>query len=79
MSRRTLAALVAVNAGGWIALANHWMSDRRRLREAEAELARLRSAHQPPAPPPPAPPPSQLHGDSDMAREWEQAVAPMDS
>jgi hypothetical protein len=73
MSRRTLAALAAVNAGGWIALAGRWMSDRRRLREAEAELARLRRDH------PPAAPPPHLRGDSDMASEWEQAVAPMDS
>ena len=71
MSRRTLAALAAVNAGGWIALASHWMSDRRRLREAEAELARMRRDH--------PPPPPHLRGDSDMASEWEQAVAPMDS
>lgn len=73
MSRRTLAALAAVNAGGWIALASHWMSDRRRLREAESELARLHSDHHPPTPPP------HLRGDSDLASEWEQAVAPMDS
>jgi hypothetical protein len=74
MSRRTLAALAAVNAGGWIALASHWMSDRRRLHEAEAELDRLRRDHHPPPPPSP-----HLRSDSDMASEWEQAVAPMDS
>ncbi len=73
MSRRTLAALAAVNAGGCIALARHWMSARRRLREAEEELARLRSQAGEPAPPP------HLRGDGDLASEWEQAVAPMDS
>ncbi len=73
MSRRTLAALVVASAGGWIMMAACWISDRRRLRAAEEELARWRREHQPPATPLP------LRADTDMASEWEQAVAPMDS